>query len=117
MDLQLPLPERVALLLEDYDYFVHDPALFCARLQALNELRGKAVVDAWVAQVHAGQTEQVVHDLLLLHYDPGYADSIQRNFAQYGQAHPVAAIDRHEGTFAQIAQDLRAELDPAALSP
>ena len=33
--LELPDDERVALLLEDYDFFVKDQALFCERLDAL----------------------------------------------------------------------------------
>ncbi|MBE0587008.1 MAG: tRNA 2-selenouridine(34) synthase MnmH, partial [Hydrogenophaga sp.] len=44
IDLQLSDEERVALLLEDYDFFVQDSAHFCQRLEALTELRGKAVV-------------------------------------------------------------------------
>ncbi|MBC7602934.1 MAG: tRNA 2-selenouridine(34) synthase MnmH, partial [Ramlibacter sp.] len=34
-DLQLPLEERVALLLEDYDFFAQDTALFCEKLSVL----------------------------------------------------------------------------------
>ncbi|MBU4322207.1 MAG: tRNA 2-selenouridine(34) synthase MnmH, partial [Gammaproteobacteria bacterium] len=56
IDLQLSDGERVALLLEDYDFFVQDSAHFCQRLEALTELRGKAVVEGWIAQVQAGQT-------------------------------------------------------------
>ena len=94
IDLQLPTEERVALLLEDYDFFVTDPVHFCDRLQALVELRGKAVVDGWVEKVVAGQTPEVVFDLLTLHYDPMYSASIQRNFKQYGQAQPAQLSDR-----------------------
>lgn len=111
LDLQLPLDERVALLLEDYDFFVQDPQLFCARLDALKELRSKAVVDEWKAQVRAGQTEQVVRALLAQHYDPGYADSMQRNFLQYANAHPLVASDRHGDTFARLAAQIKAEFD------
>ena len=112
LDLQLPLDERVALLLEDYDCFVQDPALFCERLDALKELRSKAVVDAWKALVHAGQTEQVVRELLALHYDPGYADSMRRNFAHYGSAQALVATDRHGATLARLAASIVAEFDP-----
>ena len=84
--LELPDDERVALLLEDYDFFVQDQALFCDRLAALTELRGKAVVQAWQAQVAAGEIENVVRELLLKHYDPGYASSIARNFSGYAEA-------------------------------
>ena len=111
LDLKLPLEERVALLLEDYEFFVHDPELFCSRLDALKELRSKAVVDSWKAQVQAGQTEQVVRELLALHYDPGYADSMQRNFSRYGDARPQMAADRHGATLARLAADIRAEFD------
>ncbi len=111
LDLQLPLAERVALLLEDYDCFVRDPALFCERLDALKELRSKAVVDAWKAQVHAGRTEQVVQELLALHYDPGYADSMQRNFAQYAHAQPLVAMNRQDAILARLAAEIRVRTD------
>jgi tRNA 2-selenouridine synthase len=114
LDLQLPTEERVALLLEDYAFFLHDRELFCERLQALTELRGKAVVDAWKALVHAGRSEQVVRELLTLHYDPGYAASIRRNFDHYGQAQAVLASDHHEASFTSIAQALCAQLDHPA---
>ena len=45
--LDLPDDERVALLMEDYDFFARDQALFCERLGALTQLRGKAVVEGW----------------------------------------------------------------------
>jgi tRNA 2-selenouridine synthase len=84
--LDLADDERVALLLEDYDFFVREPALFCERLDALAELRGKAVVLGWQAEVAAGRIEGVVRELLLKHYDPGYAASIARNFSGYATA-------------------------------
>ncbi len=111
LDLQLPLEERVALLLEDYNCFVQHPTLFCERLDALKELRGKSVVDAWKAQIHAGQTEQVVRELLSLHYDPGYADSMRRNFFQYAKARPLVATDRHGATLVGLAAQIRALFD------
>ena len=94
IDLQLSNEERVALLLEDYDFFVQDPAHFCERLQALTELRGKAVVDGWTEKVHAGHTPEVVLELLTLHYDPTYSASIKQNFKLYGQAQVCALADR-----------------------
>jgi tRNA 2-selenouridine synthase len=92
--LELPDDERVALLLEDYDFFVKDQALFCDRLAALTELRGKAVVQGWQAQVAAGKIEDVVRELLLKHYDPGYASSIGRNFTRHADAKSIAPADR-----------------------
>ena len=86
IDLQLPDEERVALLMEDYDFFVKDSEFFCQRLQALTELRGKAVVGDWIEKVRAGRTQDVVLELLRQHYDPTYAASIAKNFVQFPQA-------------------------------
>ena len=101
--------ERVALLLEDYEFFVHDPALFCRRLGALTELRGKAVVERWQALVQQGDVETVVRELLKTHYDPGYATSTQRNFALFGQARECVLPDRGEASMTQLARELVAE--------
>ena len=106
VDLQLSNEERVALLLEDYEFFVTDPVHFCDRLRALTELRGKAVVDAWVEKVAAGKTPEVVLELLTQHYDPMYSASIQRNFKQYGQATAAKLTDRSQTALAQLAKQL-----------
>ena len=108
IDLQLPDQERVALLLEDYDFFVKDPSHFCERLQALVELRGKAVVDGWVEKVAAGKTPEVVLELLTLHYDPMYSASIKRNFKQYGQAQICPLEDRSPFALGRAADSLNA---------
>ena len=106
IDLQLPDKERVALLLEDYDFFVQDPIHFCNRLQALTELRGKTVVDGWIEKVSAGKTPSVVLELLTQHYDPMYSASIQRNFKQYGQAQACVLADRSASTLNDAAESL-----------
>ena len=97
--LDLPLPERVLLLLEDYDFFVKDGEYFCERLDVLKDLRGKSVIDAWKAQVRgkdAAQLAQVVRELLELHYDPGYASSTRRNYKNFGTHQRIVAPARGE---------------------
>lgn len=106
IDLQLPDDERVALLMEDYDYFVRDSEFFCRRLEALTELRGKAVVQAWTDQVRGGQTRAVVRELLQRHYDPTYAASIARNFAQFAQAEVCALADGSPASLQDAARRL-----------
>ena len=108
--LELADDERVGLLMEDYDFFVKDQALFCERLDALNELRGKSVVQGWQAQVAAGGTEAVVRELLLKHYDPGYASSIKRNFARYDDAKTIAPTDRSARAMSRLAREIVAQL-------
>ncbi len=105
-ELQLSLDERVALLMEDYKFFVDDQDLFGRRLDALVAIRGKAVVEAWKEQIQSGHIDQVVRDLLVLHYDPTYASSMVRNFTQTGQATACVAANRHPESLSKVAQAL-----------
>lgn len=106
--------ERVALLLEDYPFFVSDPAFFCQRLDTLVALRGRAVIEAWKTQVAAGQTEAVVRELLEKHYDPGYATSTRRNFQQFEKALEIPLADRSPTTLAQAARTIVEQTETAA---
>jgi tRNA 2-selenouridine synthase len=106
LNLTLPHSERVALLLEDYDFFVQNTDYFCQRLDVLAEIRGRAVVDAWKAQVICGQVEPVVSDLLTEHYDPVYLQSIERNFSQYASATAIAPTDRTHAALQLLATQL-----------
>ena len=81
--LTLPLEARVALLMRDYAHFATDTPAFCQRLDALRVLRGNEVINGWQAAAHAGQTAQVVRELLLAHYDPIYLQSMKRNFGGF----------------------------------
>jgi tRNA 2-selenouridine synthase len=105
-ELQLSLDERVALLMEDYKFFVDDQDLFSRRLDALVAIRGKAVVEAWKEQVRSGQIDQVVRELLVLHYDPTYASSMVRNFTQNDQATACVAANRSPGALREVARTL-----------
>lgn len=107
-DLSLPMSERVALLMEDYDFFVHDHTHFCNRLEVLTMIRGKAVIEAWKAQVRQGAIEPVVQELLEVHYDPVYLQSMQRNFVQYPHAQAISADNRSAPAMAQLARTLLA---------
>ena len=107
--IDLPEGERVALLLEDYDFFLHDTEFFCERLGALTEARGKAVVQGWQARARAGDAASVVGELLVKHYDPGYLQSMQRNFVQYPAARALAPRDRSAAAMAALAASMLAE--------
>ncbi|NIC40327.1 tRNA 2-selenouridine(34) synthase MnmH [Aquabacterium sp. A08] len=109
LDLQLPDEERVALLLEDYAFFLQDPDFFCRRLDALTQLQGRAVIEDWQAQVRAGQSPAVVRELLTRHYDPVYAASIRRNFVQFGAATVCTLPDRSTAALQALARELVAQ--------
>jgi tRNA 2-selenouridine synthase len=108
LHLQLPEDERVALLLEDYPHFAQDTAGFCARLEALTELRGKKTVAHWQSQVQAGQLDEVVRDLLRTHYDPGYQQSSLRNFARFADAPVLHPRDRSMAAMQALARQMLA---------
>ncbi len=104
VQLDLPTEARVQLLIEDYDFFVRDTEAFCARLDALRVLRGHEVVNGWQAAARAGQTRDVVRDLLLSHYDPVYLQSMRRNFAGFAQPVQTVAWDGSAASLAAAAQ-------------
>ena len=104
--LELSLPHRVQLLMEDYSYFAEDATLFCERLDRLVDLKGRAVVDDWKARAQAGQTAQVVAELLDKHYDPGYESSTSRNFSQFAQAQALPLSGPDMQAMAEAARTL-----------
>jgi len=110
LNLVLPDEERVALLLEDYDFFVQNGEAFCERLDALTELKGKEVVEGWKTKVRSGHIDEVVRDLLLTHYDPVYRQSMARNFAQFGRAQDIQPRDRSVPAMQALAAELVARL-------
>jgi tRNA 2-selenouridine synthase len=99
--LDLPLDARVALLMEDYDFFVADTPAFCERLNALRALRGNEVVNGWQEAARAGRSRDVVLELLAQHYDPIYLQSIGRNFPAY--AAPLLQL-QWDGSMASLEQ-------------
>ena len=105
VQVQMPLPARVAFLLQDYAHFVNDVQAFCDRLDALRELRGAATVERWQTDARAGRTS-VVEELLSQHYDPVYERSMQRNFTRYAQALVLPLADGEAATLAAAASSL-----------
>ena len=110
--LDLPMDERVKLLMQDYDFFVRDTAFFCQRLDTLVQVRGGDVVRQWKELAQSGRTAEVVQDLLERHYDPTYLQSMQRNFSSYGQARQVSARDHSHEAMHETAREILATQTP-----
>ena len=108
LQLDLAEDERVALLLEDYDFFVKDIAFFCERLGALTEARGKDTVQDWQARARGGDVASVVRELLVRHYDPVYLQSMRRNFSHYETARVLAPRDHTAAAMAELAAGMLA---------
>ncbi len=84
--LELSMPSRVELLMQDYAFMADTPAFFIKKLQALITLRGKAVIDTWCEWIEKGQIREVVQALLETHYDPTYDASMKRNYQKIQEA-------------------------------
>jgi tRNA 2-selenouridine synthase len=110
LNLVLPDDERVALLMEDYDFFVRDVELFCERLQVLTALLGKTLVGDWQTSIRAGNIEPVVRELLKRHYDPVYQQSMRRNFEQFEGAQAVSPNNHSKAAMMLLAQQLIKEI-------
>lgn len=106
LNLLLEDNERVALLLEDYDFFVRNADSFCERLDALVQIRGKAVVEQWKRLVRQGEFEPVVRELLTQHYDPVYIASMERNFKCFKDSKKIAPKDRSVRAMNELASEL-----------
>lgn len=103
---QMPIEARVRFLLAEYAHFVTDTEAFCARLAALREHRGAAVVERWQAAARDGRHAEVVLELLRDHYDPIYERSMQRNYAGYAQGQALELSDGESATLASAASRL-----------
>lgn len=97
LSVEMPVPARVQLLMEDYAHFVLDPAQLCGRLDSLREVRGNAAVEEWQNAIQAGRLEEAVTRLLCEHYDPIYLRSMGRNFAHF-EAAPQLTIPSGSAT-------------------
>ena len=105
---QLSRPNRVRLLMEDYEHFARDPGALNGQLDHLVQLHGRARIDAWHTLANSGAMPELVDQLLVEHYDPAYLRSIDRNFVQYGQAQVLELGDIAEQDFVRAAQTLHA---------
>lgn len=106
IDLQLSRPNRVALLMEDYEHFCADPAALNGQLDHLVQLHGRAKIDAWHDMANTGRMAELVDELLVEHYDPAYLRSIDRNFTQFPHAQPLALHGIGEDDFMAAARRL-----------
>lgn len=80
--LQASVDLRVALLMQEYVYFVDQPGELVKRLHYLTALHGKDKIRHWQDLADQNSLDLLVRELLVEHYDPAYLRSIGRNFPQ-----------------------------------
>jgi tRNA 2-selenouridine synthase len=84
--LDLPAPQRIALLRDEYRHYERCPEQLCAQLDCLTALHGRAVVERWKAMARSGSWDALVGCLLQEHYDPVYHRSIGTNYRRVADA-------------------------------
>jgi tRNA 2-selenouridine synthase len=88
--LEVPLPERVRFLIEEYRHFLEEPAALKEKLQCLTSRYGRAVIGRWLAQTDSGAWGELVADLLVTHYDPSYLRAAAQNYLHYDEAQALS---------------------------
>ncbi|PRC92236.1 tRNA 2-selenouridine(34) synthase MnmH [Solimicrobium silvestre] len=109
ISLQLPINLRVALLMQDYAYFISQPNELMKRLHYLTPLHGKEKIRHWQNLSEQDLLHDLVQELIEVHYDPSYLRSIERNFPQLGGMPTIHLNGIAELDFLQLAERLLAE--------
>jgi tRNA 2-selenouridine synthase len=104
--LRTPQSLRVQMLKQDYAHFLGDPAALCDRLSRLVELHGRKVIDRWCSAARAGDFDTLVDELLVRHYDPTYARSIEVNFPRSAQAIDVELPSASDAGMRALAREV-----------
>ncbi len=106
LNLNAELPVRVALLKEEYAHFLADPERLNQELNRLTELRGGETVARWKIQASSGQWDELVSELLAVHYDPAYSRSLAHNYPQSGPGPQIRLLAPDTETVRKLAQQV-----------
>ncbi len=99
---------RVQLLREEYPHFIAEPEQLSEKLRFLTARYGKTQIDAWKHMAEDGQWDQLVSELLEMHYDPSYTRSMMQHYPHYPDA-PQLRVDTLEpDPFPALAQQASA---------
>ncbi|HEY0665620.1 MAG TPA: tRNA 2-selenouridine(34) synthase MnmH [Gallionella sp.] len=106
LKVDVPLPVRVAGLLEDYRHYVEDAELFIEHLKPLYKFHGAEKMEQWSGMIRSGELDAMVSELLTLHYDPSYLRAITGHYAQLENAQHVAIDDLSADALQKVASKL-----------
>jgi tRNA 2-selenouridine synthase len=104
IELRSSTSTRVSWLLREYHHFLTDTDNFKHKLSLLTSRYGKVQIEKWNEAIDAGKFDGLVEELLVMHYDPSYQSSIERNFPHYDENFFVQLNDDSDQSFQQAAQ-------------
>ncbi|WP_066742336.1 tRNA 2-selenouridine(34) synthase MnmH [Cupriavidus sp. D384] len=91
LEIEVPMPARLAFLLRDYAYLGDRPEWLAEQLGRLNALHGNTTIDAWQAMARARDLPGLFAELAARHYDPSYARSQRKHFHRWDDRMTVPA--------------------------
>ena len=106
IELRSSTDTRVSWLLREYQHFLSHPESFKQKLSLLTSRYGKVQIEKWHQAIDAGDFASLVEELLVMHYDPSYQSSIERNFPSYHKDHFVELKNDSDEAFAISAKDV-----------
>jgi len=80
VEIQLPLEERVSLLMQDYSHFAEQTELLASKISRLKCRHGTERIKYWNRLIKSDRGREFVRELLTVHYDPAYRRSIAKTF-------------------------------------
>ncbi|RDI03597.1 tRNA 2-selenouridine synthase [Caldimonas thermodepolymerans] len=101
-----PMAARVQLLKEDYPHYAADPLAMVARLQPLKPLVGGEELARWQALAEQHRVDELFERVMVAHYDPCYARSTRRHYAQDDGAPPFELKGLDADSLAEAARTL-----------
>jgi len=104
IELRSSTSTRVSWLLREYHHFLTDTDNFKHKLTLLTSRYGKVQIEKWNEAIDAGKFDGLVEELLVMHYDPSYQSSIERNFPYYDENFFVQLNDDSDQSFQQAAK-------------
>ena len=112
IELRSSTKTRVSWLIREYHHFLSDTDSFKHKLGLLTSRYGKVQIAKWEEEIDAKHFESLVEELLVMHYDPSYQSSIERNFPKYNAEKFVQLDDDSDEAFAKSAKAIMAAAKP-----
>jgi tRNA 2-selenouridine synthase len=109
--LEMDMPGRVALLMEEYGHFIASPQLLQEKLELLHRLYGAPLIGRWKALAADGGWSGLVAELLQTHYDPAYLRSTRGHYPLYDRGLVLRAESVSREEFLMLA-DLAMQWNP-----
>lgn len=91
--LETALEMRVQFLLAEYQHLVMQPELLMHKLHSLLPFHGHQRLEYWQTLIEAGKFNELVIQLLTLHYDPSYLRTLGKHYPRLPHAQVISLTD------------------------